>query len=607
MRFYQPLTLGVERRRVSHSAEDEPAGAGPRSSASRSWDEGLSSPSIEYEEHPAAEVLNTLQRAPPSHRFWLIRGEPGAGKSTLLAQWFSTWVPANPAVRFGMTVPVLFRLSELDQDDLKLDPDGLADRLWRRGATLAQAWLGQDAAALYRLAWVRHFQPIWLLDGLDEVSPDLLNERLYEALAALPGLKFVSCRTAVYAALRQDADAYKESPRDYLILSLKPTEQRSFLEQALEGNSELAGVLHDRLQASPQLRLLSGNPLMLTLIVELAEPDRLELPTTRAAFYRGAITRLWERKKPPGHDIRYLSDLRDRVLTELAEAMGLEDLEWDSTELTALCRSIAGDDCSLLLDALERTNLLVIDRHRETVRFFHFTFQEYYLARALQSQGLRIALQRHWADARYDEALALLSAVLFEQGQVDNIVQGIQWLIDQRRAHRKRPTVLWQRGRSPLRTALHLLTRSGIPLSRLPEAENALLSAVERSRLCCKALAADPGTPLDLLSRLAADSEWHVSWEVAANPNTPPEVLTHLSTDPGPYVRPKVAANPNAPPELLAHLATDLEPCVRQSVAENPNAPSELLEHLASDLEPCVRQSVAENPNAPSELLEHLA
>jgi len=69
------------------------------------------------------------------------------------------------------------------------------------------------------------------------------------------------------------------------------------------------------------------------------------------------------------------------------------------------------------------------------------------------------------------------------------------------------------------------------------------------------------------------DKSLYVRYGVAANPSTPVGLLTKLATDEDNYIRSEVAANPSTPGELLTKLATDEHEFVRSAVARNPNAP----------------------------------
>src|SRR4051794_27827725 len=67
---------------------------------------------------------------------------------------------------------------------------------------------------------------------------------------------------------------------------------------------------------------------------------------------------------------------------------------------------------------------MIAEEHREAVRFFHLTFQEFHLARTLMDGEFRLALQRYWQDPRYEEALGLLLSLLAAQNRTSATEDG---------------------------------------------------------------------------------------------------------------------------------------------------------------------------------------
>ena len=52
------------------------------------------------------------------------------------------------------------------------------------------------------------------------------------------------------------------------------------------------------------------------------------------------------------------------------------------------------------------------------------------MSQALELQGLHAALEQYWAAPQYEETLALLISRLFEKDRVQEIDEGIGWLIE---------------------------------------------------------------------------------------------------------------------------------------------------------------------------------
>ena len=606
MNFYYPLTLGM-RRIKPVTAEVKDNGSEPKRQRYEAWGEGPVRLEVQYEEHPEHFVLQKLQQSTRTQdrRFWLILGEPGAGKSTLLEAWFTRWAAQLAAPHLGLSIPVLARLRNLEQEDSKQDSATLAERLWNWGKESKGLLATTDVEPIYSKDRGQMFFPIWLLDGLDEVPPQLLDKGLYERLVNLPGLKVITCRTAVYQqSLRQKADRYKA--REYEILRLKPHEQQTFLEKALADNTSRAQALHKSIQQNIQIRLLAANPLMLGLIAEVS--GEIELPSSRAEFYRLAIAEMWNRKPTLLPEAPYMTDQRDHALTDLAQEMRLEQIEAPLSQLMQAAQKAESTHPRLLIKGLKRAGIVRINPRLERFGFVHLTFQEFYLARALQPSGLQPALERFWGEARYEETLGLLIALLSQDGQHGGIAQGIQWLVEWgERIHRKDPHILWRKRRSPLRVALHLLYRAGIALEELAQTRIYIWEKVNRSVIRKLAVAWDAYTPTTTLATLAHDQNQDVRRRVAQNTNTLPEILTALAHDQDQYVREGVAKNANTPPETLAALAHDQDTYMRWFVTANSNTPPETLAALIHDQDNFMRGIAVRNANLPPETLAALA
>ena len=125
-----------------------------------------------------------------------------------------------------------------------------------------------------------------------------------------------------------------------------------------------------------------------------------------------------------------------------------------------------------------------------------------------------------------------------------------------------------------------------------------------------KSLAQNPSTPVEVLTALASKEGYRqaVTWNPTvkalvdeAKESTDEARLSELGRVSPPTVREAVARNPHTPVEVLTRLADDPEWRVREHVAENPRTPADVLVVLASDSSGAVRERVAKNPSAPTE------
>jgi hypothetical protein len=600
MGFHHPMLLAT-RERKTH------LGSFPEDEIRPYVDAAGQSTTLEYRMHSEADVYRELCDLRPDRQWrpWFVLGDPGAGKSELLECWFTLWAGKLAEWCLGTSVPVLVRLRDVTPKDLSVGSEELGDRFWSLGLG-SRGMLPREARRIYDGALRRLFRPVWLLDGLDEVEPDLLDP-LLQAIGNLPGLgKLVTCRTTPYELIRARAQMYAGpeqayAEREYEILNLTPVERVQFLTQAFAGDELRARDLARRLIASAPLRSLSTNRFMLALIAELSQ--RRELPQTRAGVVRGAIEEVWSRKltRPEEWD---LSVLRDRVLKEAARAAGGD---WQG--VIRVSEAEAGlDRAQFLRTTLQRSGLIHVSLRRAHYRFVLPVIGEFYRADALADEGLPAALDRHWDDPEAAEALALLIGKLFDAGRAQPLDADLdafmgRWLD----GHRRDPRGLWQNGRSPIRVILRLRSESGVPCARLGQVRQRLSDLAKVSLSCRLALAAESASPPELLAELAQAGELAVRRAVAANPSASPEALALLTADADVEVRRGVAMNWATPVSSRATLASDPDDSVRLHVALSSATPPELLVKLAGDRAIAIRLTLCRYPGVPLEALAVLA
>jgi hypothetical protein len=627
MTFYFPLTLGQRRRKYTGPVTPS-RGRNPHPNGFN-WREERNRLEIEFEELIESQILENIRWASPSQlrRFWVVLGEPGAGKSKLFDSWFARAVPAQSDVRLGARVPALVRLRELGSEEFDGNIEEVASRLWTH-AIRCSAVLPVARQDVYSTHCDSLFTPIWLLDGLDEVAADVHGERLYQQIAALPGVKVVTCRTAVYSRFRREAEQYVQS--EYEVLGLNPSQQEEFLAAILGGGR--ARELMQAIVGSAAIAQLASSPLILTLIGE--QPEYVKIPQTRAAFYREAVREMWSRKitSKDGQD---LNVQRDEVLLRLAHSMGLrvESLECDLSKLTEVCKDVAANQARTLQACFERSGLLRVDHRREVFSFVHLTFQEYFFSNALVGGGLKNALVLYWLDARYDEVLSLLISQLFERNEIADIELGIQWLINCDPEKEAGADGGYHIRRSPLRVCLHLLQRAAISLEKMDSVTRLLRGRIKGSRQRKLCVASDPNTPSVILAQLASDSDHEVKRAVASNWSTPSDTLAALAESTMKReVREAARANPQLqgnkyyrdfvedttaaqqrPPQYSAEISdiskeelSRLDTIARARLASDRNAPTALLNLLASDEIDWIRICVARNSNTPADSLRVL-
>jgi hypothetical protein len=249
---------------------------------------------------------------------------------------------------------------------------------------------------------------------LDEYRTDGFLNKLHR----LPGLKLLTCRTAVLANIRQPSklDTHFQPNRIFTLRDLDQQEQLRFLNVRLPTHPIKSKNFHLTLQKHAQLRAISGSPLLLGLMadmagIEFARGSEVHLPGSRSSFYRRAIEHAWAEKLRGQAVADEDAILRDDVLQGLADRMGLANITIDSRTVIELMKAFPDLQTrelrERLLDFLVRSGM-VRSPQTGVYEFVHLTFQEYYLARRLRQDGLKEALYKYWANPRYDESLALL-------------------------------------------------------------------------------------------------------------------------------------------------------------------------------------------------------
>lgn len=110
-------------------------------------------------------------------------------------------------------------------------------------------------------------------------------------------------------------------------------------------------------------------------------------------------------------------------------------------------------------------------------------------------------------------------------------------------------------------------------------------------------LPSNPATAPETLGRLAAEYNLNIRTETARNPRTPPAALDALA---GSFeTAALVAANPGVPLTILTRLAIHFHPKVRCAAASNPNASTEILERLLQDPDESVSTAAVNNERLP--------
>jgi hypothetical protein len=395
-----------------------------------------------------------------SHRRLLIIGDPGGGKTTFLR--LIACVLAKDALGqdepcrklyLGLSlekpplVPILIRLSVL-AGRLK---DGCAlingAGLWRvLLETMEELFGKQKAAMLQRL--LDHGRCVLLLDGLDE-EPDLnLRKQIVDVTNAVlhhwgRNLIVLSSRPFGYhavSALEEMVTAHIDAFGKEEILEFLYRWARALFPDEEERNREAyLPELESAILNIPPIRRMARNPVMLTCLCVVHWNEK-KLPEGKAdllaAVLRWLLNAREDKRKARGYGNTFAEECFKALglaMTDYPKGKQVNaDLAWAAEQLEVPFRDELGVERARLLrkgmDFLEAEMLdsgIVEQAVTGQLRFWHYTFQEHYAARALVelsdgdgSEGWWHAVAPHLDDRQWDEVLDHFAGCLARTGRM---------------------------------------------------------------------------------------------------------------------------------------------------------------------------------------------
>lgn len=253
---------------------------------------------------PDQHIVNVFDEAGKS---LLILGEPGSGKTTMLLELTRAMI-ARAEADPTCPIPVVFNLSS-----------------WTEKQPIA-GWLVDELNEKYLIpkkigrSWIENDQLLLLLDGLDEVKPELqsqcvtaINHFRQEHLVNIAACSRLEEYEAIATRLRLDSAIY--------LKPLTPEQINRYLE---EGGDKLAAV-RTALQSDTILQRLARSPLMLNIITLAYQNMPLEdlqgldsIETRRQHLFAAYVKRMFLRRG--AHD-EYTPEQTIRWLSWLAQKM----------------------------------------------------------------------------------------------------------------------------------------------------------------------------------------------------------------------------------------------------------------------------------------------
>ena len=422
--FVMPKVLATTRRDdADDSGSDEGDSLMDLQSARMRFE---SQTGIQLGEEPERDDGETALDHVKSNPRNVIVGAPGSGKSTFL-EWLQLQV-ADAEIGFVLSgrqaIPLLLRLRQLDPKNL---PVGV--RL------IEMATASQDRASLMPDGWIERQMKfgriLFMLDGLDETEPELMDEFvlpwLKKLVADYPNCRYIlSSRPVGYSPgslknigfgecelLDFEMPQITEYTRHWCTaVRLARNEPE---EEAHEEGEKDGLQIVSQFQDHPFIRDLARNPLMLSAVCLVNYFESGELPKDRALLYGMCVDGLlhhWDQRR--GIHSEFALEEKLRVCREVALAMQADDrAEYSADGVLEIFIGVLNDEArarNLLEHVRYRTGLL-LERRPGIYAFAHLTFQEYLAALAVhEGNRLNIAADRlveEHADGRWQEVIAL--------------------------------------------------------------------------------------------------------------------------------------------------------------------------------------------------------
>lgn len=246
--------------------------------------------------NPVLEVISA-----PGKRLLVLTGDPGSGKSTLL-RYLLTGVIEPPIDResrkvldwtlaFNDAFPLLIELRDFYALRRSNECDSFLEYVCYMGKT--DQWFLDDHAVD---GFLQNGPSLVMFDGLDEIFVGVDRDRVIQEIAGF-AQRYASARIIVTSrpvgykekVLREAGFSHfgiQDLDDEQIELFIQGWFSLTFPQQPQQAEQRIERVLGSVRQSKP-IRLLAGNPMLLTIMALLAREE--ELPRERAKFYEKAV------------------------------------------------------------------------------------------------------------------------------------------------------------------------------------------------------------------------------------------------------------------------------------------------------------------------------